>query len=161
MSKERIYRMNKKQFDLINDYFLHTALHLVTLEENYLRQICASDVSLRELHVIEAVACLQNIGKNSMAEIARYLKLSPASLTTAVNVLVKKKYLVREYSPSDRRVIYVHLTERGEQTNERYLVFVKDMIREVGDVLDEQTADRLIEFIYKLSDYLEEKTQRK
>jgi len=123
-----------------------------------LRQICAKDVSIRELHVIEAVSSLEGSGKNSMAEVARYLKLSPASLTTAVNVLVKKQYLEREYSPNDRRVIFVRLTPKGVEANVRYLGFVKDMIREVGDDLDEQTADRMIEFIYKLSEYLEDRS---
>ena len=80
--------MNKKQIDILNDYFLHTALHLLTLEEQCLRKACSKDLSIRELHVLEAVSSLRGAGRNTMAEIARYLHLSPASLPTAVNVLV-------------------------------------------------------------------------
>ena len=151
--------MNKKQTDILNDYFLHSALHLLTLEEQCLRKKCAEDLSLRELHVIEAVEALSESGKNTMAEIARYLRLSPASLTTAVNVLVKKEYLVRDYSPVDRRVIYVRLTEKGKAANRIYLDFVREMICCITEDIDEQSADRMIESLMKMGEYLEEGTK--
>ena len=90
-----------------------------------------------------------------MAEIARYLHLSPASLTTAVNVLVKKGFLDREYSAEDRRVIYVRLTETGEAANRKYLDFVRNMLYEVSSDLDEDVADQMIEVLLRLSDYLD------
>ena len=152
---EDVFSMNKKQFDLLNDYFLHSALHLLALEEQCLRQSCAKDLSVRELHALEAVSSLRGSGRNTMAEIAKYLHLSPASLTTAINVLVKKGYVARSYSPQDRRVIFVELTEAGEAANRRYLDFVRDMIREVGRDLDEETADGLIASVLQLSEYLE------
>ncbi|MBQ2545707.1 MAG: MarR family transcriptional regulator [Clostridia bacterium] len=147
--------MNKKQIDILNDYFLHTALHLLTLEEQCLRKACSKDLSIRELHVLEAVSSLRGAGRNTMAEIARYLHLSPASLTTAVNVLVKKEFVTRSYSPVDRRVIYVELTESGEASNRKYLDFVRDMIRTVGRDLDEENTDAMIASILSLTEYLE------
>ncbi|MBQ8332981.1 MAG: MarR family transcriptional regulator [Clostridia bacterium] len=147
--------MNKKQIDILNDYFLHSALHMMTLEEQCLRRVCAEDLSVRELHVIEAVSVLQTQHKNTMAEIAKYLHLSPASLTTAVNTLVRKEYLEREYSPTDRRVIYVDTTERGAEANRKYLDFVRKMIWYISRDIDEQTSDTMIEAIMKLSEFLE------
>ena len=147
--------MNKKQIDILNDYFLHTALHLLTLEDQCLRKACSKDLSIRELHVLEAVSSLRGAGRNTMAEIARYLHLSPASLTTAVNVLVKKEFVTRSYSPVDRRVIYVELTESGEASNRKYLDFVRDMIRTVGRDLDEENTDAMIASILSLTEYLE------
>ncbi len=147
--------MNKKQTDILKDYILHSALHMLTLEEQWLKQICAKDLSVRELHVIEAVVCLSDSGRNTMAEIARYLRLSPASLTAAVNVLVKKEYLEREYSVKDRRVIYVKATDSGNAANRKYLDFVKNMMYYIGKDLDEQSADKLIEAVLKISDFFE------
>lgn len=147
--------MNKKQIEILNDYFLHSILHMISQEEQYLRRVCSPDLSIRELHVVEAVAALQTQERSTMAEIARYLRLSPASLTTAVNVLVKKGYLTREYSAEDRRVIRVRLTETGEAANRKYLDFVRGMLYEVTADLDESTADRMIEILLRLSDYLD------
>ena len=147
--------MNKKQIDILNDYFLHSALHMMTLEEQCLRKVCAENLSIRELHVIEAVVVLSAQRKNTMAETARYLHLSPASLTTAVNTLVRKEYLVREYSPSDRRVIFVEATEKGAEANRKYLDVVRNMIWYISKDLDEQTSDAMIEALMKLGEYLE------
>lgn len=147
--------MNKKQINILNDYFLHSALRLISQEEQCLRRVCSPDLSIRELHVVEAVACLQADSRSTMAEIARYLHLSPASLTTAVNVLVKKGFLDREYSAEDRRVIYVRLTETGEAANRKYLDFVRNMLYEVSSDLDEDVADQMIEVLLRLSDYLD------
>ena len=152
--------MNKKQIDILDDFFLHTALHLMTLEEQCLRRVCSEDLSVRELHVIEAVSSLDQTGKNTMAEIAKYLRLSPASLTTAVNVLVRKRYLQREYSAYDRRVIFVKLTESGKESNRKYLGFVRNMIYNITKNLDEGSADSLIESLMKLSEFLESDTAR-
>ena len=151
--------MNKKQIDILNDYFLHSALHLLTLEEQCLRKACSKDLSICELHVLEAVSSLRSANRNTMAEIARYLHLSPASLTTAVNVLVKKEYVTRSYSPVDRRVIYVELSESGEAANRKYLDFVRDMIRTVGRDLDEENTDAMIASILSLTEYLEKNAE--
>lgn len=147
--------MNKKQTDILTDYFLHSALHMLTLKEQCLRRRCAEDLSIRELHVIEAAAALRENGKNTMAEIAKYLHLSPASLTTAVNVLVRKGYLAREYSPKDRRVIFVGLTENGEEANRIYLEYEREVIAEITKDIDERSADVMIEALMKLCDHLE------
>ncbi len=128
---------------------------MLTLEDQCLKQICASDLSVRELHVIEAVSSLASKDGNTMAEVARYLHVSPASLTAAVNVLVKKGYTEREYSSSDRRVIYVRLTERGEAANRKYLDFVRDIICYIGADLNEEAADGMIDAIMKMSEYFE------
>lgn len=146
--------MNNKQNNILEDYFLHSALHMLTLEEQCLKKLCAGDLSIRELHVIEAVASLQSDNKNSMAEVAKYLHLSPASLTTAVNVLVRKEYIERHYSQSDKRVIYIKLTGKGEKVNSKYLDFVRGMIIKIGEKLDEVTADSVIEAIMGLDEYL-------
>lgn len=152
--------MNKKQIDILNDYFLHSVLHLISQEEQCLRRICSPDLSIRELHVVEAISCLQTDSRSTMAEIARYLHLSPTSLTTAVNVLVKKGYLEREYSSEDRRVIHVRLTETGEAANRKYLDFVRNMIYKVSSDLDEDVADQMIATLIRLSDYLDQTLDR-
>ena len=72
-----------------------------------------------------------------------------------VNVLVKKGYLEREYSAEDRRMIHVCLTEKGETANRKYLDFVRNMLYEVSSDLDEDTADKMIETLLRLSDYLD------
>ena len=147
--------MNNKQTESLNDYVLHSALRLISLEEQYLKNVCEKNLSLRELHVLEAVSCLAPTHSNTMAAIARYLHLSPASLTTAVNVLVNKGYLAREYSADDRRVIYVQLTEIGADANTKYLAFVKKYVDFLAAGIDEAAGEVILETVARATEYLE------
>ena len=65
------------------------------------------DLTNNDMHVIEAVG--QGNGAN-MSSIARKLDITVGSLTTAMNSLVKKKYVERYRSEEDRRVVFVKLT---------------------------------------------------
>ncbi len=148
--------MNEEQTAWLNDYFLHVFGKLLSAEEAKLRKSCAKDLSIRELHVIEAVQSLMAEGDNAntMANTAHYLGVSPGSLTTAVNVLVRKGYLERNYTSRDRRVIYVSTTESGRAACEAYIQFVRDMVNHVGREMEEGTADALIHTLSGVAEFL-------
>ena len=70
------------------------------------------DISNNDMHVIEAVG----IGEgDNMSSVAKKLDITVGSLTTAMNSLVNKKYVIRERSEQDRRVVNVRLTEKGKR----------------------------------------------
>jgi len=79
----------------LNDFFVRAFNNLLILEEAYLRKHCAADLSVREVHVLSAVEKLSSEQKNTMANVAKFLCVSPGSLTTSVNTLVTKGYLER------------------------------------------------------------------
>ncbi|MFN8673075.1 MAG: MarR family transcriptional regulator [Candidatus Sericytochromatia bacterium] len=56
---------------------------------------------------------ISKIGKVKMSDIADVLALSSASATSLVNKLCDLDFLTRYDEPSDRRVVYVELTEKG------------------------------------------------
>ena len=74
------------------------------------------DITNNDMHVIEAIG-LGN-GHN-MSFIAKRLGITVGSLTTAMNSLVRKKYVQRYRSEEDRRVVYVRLTEKGAKANKQ------------------------------------------
>lgn len=83
-------------------------------------------------------------GKATMHEIAEHLLVSPAAVTGLVDKLVKMSFVCRKFSPSDRRVIIIALTERGKkviskiknQTDKLFLkVFKKLSAQERKDFL--------------------------
>ena len=52
--------------------------------------------------------CIRDRGEeNTMSVVAKKLGITAGSLTTAVNSLVNKKYVLRKRSEQDRRVVYV------------------------------------------------------
>ncbi len=151
--------MNSNQSDILQDFFLLSALRLVQLEESALRKICGDDLSLKELHVIEAVFSLSREGGNTMTKLSRYLHISPASVTTSVSALVRKGYMERSFSDSDRRNIHASLTPRGEEVCSRYVDFIRRMVVDCCGDLDDRDCDAYINVSGRLLQYLTDKAE--
>ncbi len=151
--------MNSNQSDILQDFFLRSALRLTQLEEASLRKICGEDLSLKELHVIEAVSSLTREGGNTMTRLSRYLHISPASVTTSVSALVRKGYMERSFSDSDRRNIHARLTPKGEEACRLYVEFIKDMVESCCGSLDDSDCEAFINVSAGFRQYLTEKSE--
>ncbi len=60
---------------------------------------------------------LQNLaerGEATVSELAKAINLSQATVTTILDRLVKKEFIVRERSTEDRRKVITRLTEQGK-----------------------------------------------
>ena len=85
----------------INEILVHLFNEIWELEEKAVITDEYKDITNNDMHIIEAVG----LGKgNNMTAIAKKLKITVGSLTTSMNSLVNKKYVVRERSAEDRRV---------------------------------------------------------
>jgi len=94
-----------------------------------------------------------------MANTVHYLGVSPGSLTTAVNVLVKKGYLERKYRNRDRRVIYISATDIGKEVCGKYVNFVTKMVEHIGsdaEIGNDESAAMLIKMLSGVAQYLNE-----
>ena len=134
----------------LNEFFVHIFNKILALEEHALSNVGASDLSVKELHVLEAVHHLERGALSTMTNVAEALSIRVSSLTTAVNTLVRKGYLEREGDPDDRRIIRLRLTEKGGQANQLHSRFHHEMIRCVGERLKEDEMDALVHSLKSL-----------
>lgn len=151
--------MDKNQKTALNTFFVYVFNQILSWEEQSFKKMGISEISLRELHVIEAVYSLKESGKNRMSEIAKYLAITPGSLTTAVNCLVKKGYLSRENLPEDRRVIMINPTDKALEVNEIHKQFHEKMIDSIEKYIDDESADAVIKTLEGLSGFFAEKEE--
>jgi len=142
--------MTDKEKATVNKFFVRVFNQILSWEEQSFREMGLEKLSLRELHVIEAVYYLMEKDKNKMSEIASYLAITPGSLTTSVNCLVKKGYLERENDPDDRRVVKIVPTSMAEEANKIHQKFHMEMIDKVFASLDEKSIDVLSASLYQL-----------
>ena len=75
------------------------------------------------------------------------------SLTTAVNGLVNKKYVMRARGEEDRRVVYIWLTEKGEKAYYHHEEFHREMTNAVLNRLDEKEIPVLMKTLDGLSEF--------
>lgn len=149
--------MNNEQELRLNDFFVNVFNQILAWEEQTIKKIGASNLSVRELHVIQAVSDAVKLGQNTMANIAKMLAVSPGALSISVNGLVNKGYLEREYTAKDRRVIFINLTSSGKEINEIHEAFHKEMIHGVEERLSDNQFDTLMEALEGLRVFFKEK----
>lgn len=145
--------MTESQEKFLNDFFVHIFNKILAMEEQALSRTGAADLSVKELHVLEAVSDLTGQGRNTMTAIAEALSIRVSSLTTAANTLVRKGYLERRGEPGDRRVIRIQLTDKGAQANQLHSRFHADLIAGVAQDLSEQELDVLVHSLEQLSSF--------
>lgn len=122
-----------KNREVINDVLVHLFNEIMELEEQAVITEEYKDISNNDMHIMEAVG----LGGNKMSDIAAKLNITLGSLTTSMNSLVKKGYAERERSEQDRRVVFIHLTEKGRRAYHHHAEFHRKMVDAVMDALDD------------------------
>lgn len=108
------------------------------------------DLTNNDMHVIEAVGL--GDGAN-MSSIARKLDITVGSLTTAMNSLVKKKYVERYRSEEDRRVVFVKLTDKGKKAYLHHEDYHRQMTQAILDELDKEEIAVLLRTLDTLKEF--------
>ena len=108
------------------------------------------DITNNDMHIIEAVGLS---GENTMSVVAKKLGITAGSLTTSVNSLVNKKYVIRQRSEEDRRVVFLKLTEKGKRAYEHHREYHRQMTEAVISRLDEAEVPILIKTLTGLSEF--------
>jgi DNA-binding MarR family transcriptional regulator len=148
--------MTKQQEIDLHHFFMNTFNKILGWEERALKKSNLGNLTLRELHIIEACQLLEYENKNTMSQIASKLSITQGALTTAVNTLVKKDFLKRGSDPNDRRIVYICLTESGLEAFQKHEEFHRRMVESVGLQLDEDSLSNLTDSLKKLSVFFEQ-----
>ena len=82
-------------------------------------------LSMTEVHVLEAV---RNSEVHTMGSVANRLRVTLGTLTTSVNVLVKKGYVSRYRDDTDRRKVLLELNDSAVEVLKLHDKFHDEMI---------------------------------
>jgi DNA-binding MarR family transcriptional regulator len=117
---------------LLNRFLVEAFYQILRTEELCISRAGYDNLSLKELHVIEAVCRAEEEGSGNRAtSIARSLGVTSGTLTTAVSLLEKKGYLIRQRDAEDKRVVRIRPTELGLTANRSHEAFHREMVRDV------------------------------
>lgn len=143
-------KLLNEAYDALNDLLVKLFNNILTYEENALIIEEFKDITLNDMHVIEAIGISQ---KKNMSSIAKTLEVTVGTLTIAMNNLVKKGYVKRVRSAKDRRVVLVSLLSKGEKAHRHHATFHDQMIRDIMKRLEGEQLDVLVEALHSLQDY--------
>ena len=77
----------EKSISVLNELLVQNFNDILQIEQNALKEGAFSDLSITEIHTIEAIGMYSS---RSMSEIALDLEITVGTLTIAINNLVKK-----------------------------------------------------------------------
>lgn len=139
--------MNSRE--IINDVLVSLFNEIWELEEKAIITEEYKDITNNDMHIIEAVTP----DGGNMSAIASRLGITVGSLTTSMNSLVKKGYVRRERSERDRRVVYIHLTEKGRSAYAHHAKFHQDMTDAALASMREEEIPLLVRTLQDLSEF--------
>ena len=141
-----------ESFSALNDVLVGLFRYILLSEENTIITEEYKDISCNDMHIIEAIG----IGEpKNMSTVANALMITISTLTTGISALVKKGYVVKTKSDTDRRVVYLQLTERGVAAYKHHEEFHIAMTDEVTKELTDEEIEVLVKALKRISGYFQ------
>lgn len=148
------------QEQTLNRFLVEVFNEILKTEDSCIGDSGFEDLSLKELHVIEAVCNGECTPEGNRASaVAAELRITPGTLTTAVSILEKKGYLLRFRDERDRRVVRICATERGKEANRSHSRFHAEMVQAVLAAISEEEATVFVQALSKIRAFFELKYQ--
>lgn len=138
---------------VINDLLVEIFHHILSIEGAMLREKGVA-LSMNEVHVIEAVLKTET---PTMGNIAKRLRVTVGTLTTAMNRLVEKGYVDRKREKDDKRKVMVFLTPKAYEVLRIHDAFHEEMISAVIEDMKIEEGDVLVKALQNIGDYFTNK----
>ncbi|GMQ61245.1 MarR family winged helix-turn-helix transcriptional regulator [Vallitalea maricola] len=145
-------------YETLNDLLVNLFNEIMTIEEKALITDEFSNISITDMHIIEAIG-LGN-GRN-MSSVAKDLEITVGTLTIAINNLVKKGYVNRNRSTKDRRVVLISLSDLGLKVYNHHATFHKNMIEDIIAILDQEEMNVFLKGIGGINEYFQKMKSKK
>ncbi len=111
----------------------------------------AVNLNKQECRVINVVGQFQPL---MMREISERSKLGVTNTTGIVDKLVKRKYLCRDRSDEDRRIVKICLTPEGEEIYQMEIENYRKVSRAILSALDEKEQQAMLRMMRKAAIHL-------
>lgn len=100
---------------------------------------------------VHTIVWLGSDGALTMGDLARRCGISDKTVTGVIDRLERDKYVARERDPSDRRVVRVHLTAKGQKTYKQLDSQVRQKMELLLQRLEAEDRAALIRILQRLA----------
>ena len=139
----------------LNEVLVDTYRSILRVEENILKRSDQTDLSISEIHMLEAVGKGKD-RRRTISELAEVLNITLPSVTVAINKLMKKGYVEKVRGEEDGRIVYVSLTRQGRRIDSAHRYFHESMVRSIIRDMTESEMQALYKGVMKLDAFLKE-----
>ena len=146
-------------YDELNELLVEAYRSIMKVEEDMLKSSSKIDLSISEIHLIEAVGKDKNSGK-TISGIADDLDITLPSVTIAINKLAKKGYVEKIRSENDGRAVKVTLTKAGLKMYSAHRYFHESMARAVAKDLSDDEKEAMLKGMINLNKFFVKKIEK-
>lgn len=138
---------------VINELLVDVFNHILSIESTVLKQKGVK-ISMTEVHVLEAI---RNVDVPMMGNVAQKLRVTLGTLTTSINALVRKGYVVRYRDDADRRKVFLELTDLARNILKIHDAFHDEMIDSIFMDLELEKDETLMKSLENISNYFKQR----
>lgn len=142
---------------VLNEMLVKLFNNIMDAEEKAIITEEYKDITNNDMHIIEAIGIEE---PRRMSDIAKRLNVTMGTLTTNMNSLEDKGYIIRERSKTDKRVVLVVLTPKGKKAFYHHRDFHRNMIKAILKGLDEDEMKVMIKCLLNLNEFFEKYEDR-
>lgn len=142
---------------VLNEMLVKLFNNIMDAEEKAIITEEYKDITNNDMHIIEAIGIEE---PRRMSDIAKRLNVTMGTLTTNMNSLEEKGYIIRERSKTDKRVVLVVLTPKGKKAFCHHRGFHRNMIKAIVRGLDEDEMKVMIKCLLNLNEFFEKYEDR-
>ncbi|MHC1749090.1 MAG: MarR family winged helix-turn-helix transcriptional regulator [Cellulosilyticaceae bacterium] len=143
----------KSTVKVVNEILVELFNDILTIEKSALQSSPFKDLSITEMHVIEAVG----LRPRTMTDVADQIGVTVGTLTTSMNRLVTKEYVTRDRSKEDRRFVEIELTHRGKLAYRIHEAFHAEMVKHMIEELSNEDYSVLVQSLMNLNSFFKDK----
>lgn len=136
------------EFEILGNLFARVAERYENIEESHLDNQIMKHLTIADMR---AVHRLGELRRERMTNLANHLRLTVGTLTTTIDRLVKKGYVLRTRIEEDRRVVEVSLSEEGSLAYNQISLAKTAAAQRMFSRLTDEERTRLREILHKLS----------
>lgn len=119
-------------------------------EEKILKDMMGDTLSIKEFHTLEVIYNSMSSKTNTASNIAGKLGITLGTCTTNIDRLISKGLVNKVKNDSDRRVVYIELTEKGVQLYLKHIALHKKLISKAVSNLSMSEKVSLMNAVNKL-----------
>lgn len=137
----------------INQGLINVYAGILWIEENELRKSTFSDLTIKEMHAIDAITMHNH---QTISQVAEKLHLTPGTMTSMADRLIRKGYVERIRDQEDRRIVRLQLTKTGRVLYRAHRAFHNMMVKRFLQGLNDEEMKVVKKALQNLEDFVNE-----
>ena len=140
-------------YEKINKGLIKVYSGILWIEENELRKSTFNDLTIKEMHAIDAITMYNH---QTISQVGEKLHLTPGTMTSMADRLIRKGYVERIRDKDDRRIVRLRLTKRGRVLYRAHRAFHNMMVERFLKGMNDEEMKVVKKALQNLEDFVDE-----